>query len=305
MISSRVPILPRFRSPAMSQTTVAAHPSNPLGPAPRSPPRDGAPAGHRPARPPGEYAPSGVLTNVYPRGLLANRRARQHTALATPDAWGELDALVAVSRVGLRSRMAPRRPHRRRRSRRARPRQLRGWRGRARHLDVAVTVGVPLDDRQGGQDSFGVGEVLSSGAGWCSPYGPESLQQSGAFGSLAVPSGPYSSLGIAGDGTKLRVEDLISRVVGPSPTRQTTGATAVIVFVRLMLDTATSPQESCRQPLPDRDARSPINDLGRRFRWSEGFNDKYRRAPTHQRRHGVDTLTSRTTCDRLSDSASR
>jgi hypothetical protein len=31
-----------------------------------------------------------------------------------------------------------------------------------------------------------------------------------------------------------------------------------------------------RQPLPDRDARSPINDLHRRSCWSEGFNDEYR-----------------------------
>jgi hypothetical protein len=34
-----------------------------------------------------------------------------------------------------------------------------------RDLDVAVTVGTPLDERQGGQDPFGVGEVLSRGAG--------------------------------------------------------------------------------------------------------------------------------------------
>jgi hypothetical protein len=34
-------------------------------------------------------------------------------------------------------------------------------------LDVAVSVGAPLDEGQGGgEDPFGVGEVLSRGAGW-------------------------------------------------------------------------------------------------------------------------------------------
>ena len=35
-----------------------------------------------------------------------------------------------------------------------------------RDVDVAVPVGSPLDKRQGGQDPFGVGEVLSCGARW-------------------------------------------------------------------------------------------------------------------------------------------
>jgi len=44
-----------------------------------------------------------------------------------------------------------------------------------RDLDVAVAVGPLLDDRQGGQDPFGGGEVLFSGAGWlwCAVHGPE------------------------------------------------------------------------------------------------------------------------------------
>ena len=36
-----------------------------------------------------------------------------------------------------------------------------------RDLDVAVTVGSPLDERQRGPDPFGVGEVVARGAGWC------------------------------------------------------------------------------------------------------------------------------------------
>ena len=35
-----------------------------------------------------------------------------------------------------------------------------------RDLDLAVTVGSPLDERQYGQDPFGAGEVLSRGAVW-------------------------------------------------------------------------------------------------------------------------------------------
>jgi hypothetical protein len=35
-----------------------------------------------------------------------------------------------------------------------------------RDLDVAVTVGSPLDEQQRGQDPLGVGEVLSRRSGW-------------------------------------------------------------------------------------------------------------------------------------------
>jgi hypothetical protein len=38
-----------------------------------------------------------------------------------------------------------------------------------RDLDVAVPLGAALDERQGGQDPFGVGEVLARrGVGWWS-----------------------------------------------------------------------------------------------------------------------------------------
>ena len=33
-----------------------------------------------------------------------------------------------------------------------------------RDLDVPIPLGAPLDERQGGEDPFGVGEVLSCGA---------------------------------------------------------------------------------------------------------------------------------------------
>jgi hypothetical protein len=35
-----------------------------------------------------------------------------------------------------------------------------------RNLNVAIPIGAALDERQGGQESFGVGEVLSRGAAW-------------------------------------------------------------------------------------------------------------------------------------------
>jgi hypothetical protein len=46
-----------------------------------------------------------------------------------------------------------------------------------RDLDVAVPVGAPLDERQSGQDPFGIDEVLSRGAGclWCAVHGPGSF----------------------------------------------------------------------------------------------------------------------------------
>src|SRR6478752_4719598 len=49
---------------------------------------------------------------------------------------------------------------------------------RERDLDVAVAVSAPLDERQRGQDPFGVGEVLSRGAGWlwCAVHGPGSVR---------------------------------------------------------------------------------------------------------------------------------
>ena len=57
-----------------------------------------------------------------------------------------------------------------------------------------------------------------------------------------------------------------------------------------------------RQPLPDRDARGPINDLHRRSCWSERFKDEYRARHTSA---ATAWMTSRTTCNRLSDSTSR
>jgi hypothetical protein len=48
-----------------------------------------------------------------------------------------------------------------------------------RNLDVTITVGAPLDKQQGGQDPFGVGEVLPRrGAGWlwCAVHGPDSVR---------------------------------------------------------------------------------------------------------------------------------
>ena len=44
-----------------------------------------------------------------------------------------------------------------------------------RDLHVAIPLGLPLDERQGGEDPFGVGEVLSRGAGWlwCAVHGPD------------------------------------------------------------------------------------------------------------------------------------
>ncbi len=59
-----------------------------------------------------------------------------------------------------------------------------------RDLDVPVTVGAPLDERQGGQDPFGVGEVLACrGAGWLGVQGPDldSGQVPGQV--LATPAG--------------------------------------------------------------------------------------------------------------------
>ena len=60
-----------------------------------------------------------------------------------------------------------------------------------RDLDVPVTVGSPLDQRQGGQDPFGVGEVLSRGAGWlwCAVHGPDLNSGQGPGPGRAGPPG--------------------------------------------------------------------------------------------------------------------
>jgi hypothetical protein len=50
-----------------------------------------------------------------------------------------------------------------------------------RDLDVALTVGSPLDKRQRDQDPFGVGEVLTRSAEllWCAVHGPDSISGQG------------------------------------------------------------------------------------------------------------------------------
>jgi hypothetical protein len=50
-----------------------------------------------------------------------------------------------------------------------------------RDLDVAVTVGSSLDERRGGQDPFGVGEMLSRGSGSlsCTVHGPDLISGPG------------------------------------------------------------------------------------------------------------------------------
>jgi hypothetical protein len=50
-----------------------------------------------------------------------------------------------------------------------------------RDLDIAVTVGSPLDERQGGEDPFGVGEVLTRGSRWlwCAVHGPDLVSGQG------------------------------------------------------------------------------------------------------------------------------
>ena len=56
-----------------------------------------------------------------------------------------------------------------------------------RDLDLAVPLGAPLDERQGGEDSFSVGEVLARGSVAClSIHGSGSLRKGFDQGPVVV-----------------------------------------------------------------------------------------------------------------------
>ena len=59
-----------------------------------------------------------------------------------------------------------------------------------RDLDVPVPL-TALDERQGGQGPFGVGEVLSRGAGclWCALHGPDLVSGQGPGSVFTAPAG--------------------------------------------------------------------------------------------------------------------
>src|SRR6478672_5148351 len=58
-----------------------------------------------------------------------------------------------------------------------------------RDLDVAVTVGSPLDERQGGQDPFGVCEVLARRRAWVlGVRGPDSVSDQGPWAWACWPA---------------------------------------------------------------------------------------------------------------------